>query len=874
MGTYRRYKFFKALAVNFFSLSLLLGSAGNSWALSCREAKRDPQKFDYNIEQLKTGNQDLDEQLTIVDNWSRQLYPLSDSETDLQNHSFCSLIAAVKDSTLDVVVRNNAAYALRGVGTGAEDAIPILQQLIINPNVKPEIRQSAIWAIRGIGAGSSVNQLFQALKDQKNPEVSSVAAEALLSFTNKSRLRDAGVVPILIKILEDNPNSKARSNAAKALGQIGIHNTDLVAKLSQTLKDPSWFVRRDAADALGRIAQNTDDPEILNALEDTVPNLRELLSDKNYTLRDYVVSTLGWIGVKKNLDQETLEKLRIALKNDSNLSIKVKVTSNLGKLLAEGNSFDEKSFNSLITALPEHPQNAAKALEKIANSFPEKVEGGQIEFKEAISYLDQALTAIKSIQEFPKEKAEPILEIFKKVEIEATLERQKQIIRVLFIRTFIINNLRTNYWFWAAVIFLASYGGIFWLRPLWLLKLDEGLLILEPITEGKNPVVAAIASTLKIILGLSPLTYHPRVLDAWVSTHLSSVREIFQEKDTVRERQVYVSSPVILNERTTVAQLKGKDLQKYFSKRKQMLIWGEGGSGKTSLACQIAKWGMSDDEDERLCKHRMLPVLIEEDLVPEVVEGNCPFTTAILGQLNDELGEETSSISPKLFEKLLRKQRILVIVDHFSEMSAQTRHLIRPEMPECPVKALVITSRVKESLGHLIKTTIQPLRIEGNRLSSFMENYLRQLGKRELFTDEEFFNHCRQLSHLAGQGNITALLARLYADQMINAKEKSARAFPALLADNIPDLMLSYLNTLNRDIQENKLADRKVHKAAKIVAWECLKENYKPIAARREDILTALGGEDAEQQLEYLEKRLHLIQTVNPAQDCIHTLCS
>jgi hypothetical protein len=297
------------------------------------------------------------------------------------------------------------------------------------------------------------------------------------------------------------------------------------------------------------------------------------------------------------------------------------------------------------------------------------------------------------------------------------------------------------------------------------------------------------------------------------------------------------------------------------------LIWGEGGSGKTSLACQIAQWAMSEDENERILKHRMLPVLIEDDLDPDPDHDKCPFTDAILGQLNDELGQDTDPISAKLLEQLLRKQRILVIVDHLSEMSTETRDLIRPEMPDCPAKALLITSRLREVLGHVVKTTIQPLRIEGNHLSSFMDAYLRERGKRELFPDPEFFDACRHLSQIVDRGNITVFLAKLYAEQMIASKVESAQTLTASLPDNVPDLMLHYINELNRDVHKDKLEDRIVQKTAKIVAWECLKTTYQPNTAAIEDILLALADNTAEIRLKYLEQRLHLIQIVGPAQD-------
>lgn len=123
------------------------------------------------------------------------------------------------------------------------------------------------------------------------------------------------------------------------------------------------------------------------------------------------------------------------------------------------------------------------------------------------------------------------------------------------------------------------------------------------------------------------------------------------------------------------------------------------------------------------------------------------------------------------------------------------------------------------------------MRVQGNRLSSFMEAYLTKLGKRDLFNDREFFEDCSRLSALASQGNITILLAKLYADQMISAKEGKNRED---LPDNIPDLMIHYLNQLNYSVADNKLDNRTVHRDAKIVAWECLQQTYRPATARRE----------------------------------------
>lgn len=854
MNKHLRYSPLTGLSATLLSLVSLLNPSGSAGAVTCTPEQINSPEVKSKIEQIKTKT--LSQQLQIVNQWSKDLYPLSDWEGKRQEPIFCSVIAAVQESTVPLEVRKNAAYVLRGIGTGAEDAILPLKELLLDPSQPPEMRKSVIWALRGIGAAPVVHELVQVLKNpDNNDELRGLAIETLLSFTDKNVPKNAGVIPILEAILKQDTNSHLRASAAKALGQIVTPDLALVELFDQALGDPSWVVRKEAADALGRIAQNSQDSGIRKALQETIPRLRTALDDQNYTLRSYVVSALGQIGGN---DRETLTKLHDILENDPNPLVRDDAAAALGILIAQKDTFDfngdQKTLESLIKALDEEQPKAAQAIAAIAQSLPDQARNNKIDVKKAIDSLNEALAALKEKQSLYEQ------------EIRKT-EQQLEILRMIQAEQFILHDILKNPWAWAVVIVLSSYGGMFWLKPLWLLKLDEGLLgALETSAKISNPLVSAIGSvTVTFLRLLSPLKYHGRVLDAWVGVHIKSVQEAFQQKDTVEKRLVHVPSPVILNDRTTIAQLTPKHLQTTFATRKHLLIWGEGGSGKTSLACQIAQWAMSEDENERILKHRMLPVLIEDDLDPD--HDKCPFTDAILGQLNDELGQDTEPISAKLLEQLLRKQRILVIVDHLSEMSAETRELIRPEMPDCPANALLITSRTREVLGHVVKTTIQPLRIEGNHLSSFMDAYLRERGKRELFPDPEFFDACRHLSQIVDRGNITLLLAKLYAEQMIASKVESAQTLTASLPDNVPDLMLHYVNELNRDVHKDKLEDRIVQKTAKIVAWECLKSTYKPNTAAIEDILLALADNTAEIRLKYLEQRLHLIQIVGPAQD-------
>jgi hypothetical protein len=142
-----------------------------------------------------------------------------------------------------------------------------------------------------------------------------------------------------------------------------------------------------------------------------------------------------------------------------------------------------------------------------------------------------------------------------------------------------------------------------------------------------------------------------------------------------------------------------------------------------------------------------------------------------------------------------------------------------------------------------------------------MEAYLMQRGHRDKFTDAEFFAICTRLSQMVGSGQITVLLAKLYAEQAMSQTGN----IPA----TVPGLMLGYLNELNRDLTLDRLPDRVVHQVAKLVAWQCLYPTYQPHLAQRSALiqsLLAVGIADADAVLDYLEHRLYTIQPIGTSQ--------
>ncbi|KST64509.1 HEAT repeat domain-containing protein [Mastigocoleus testarum] len=729
-------------------------------------------------------------------------------------------------------VRITALDALSAIGTGADDALDDLKYMI-KTEQDPEILSNAITTIGSINATHAISELIDVFKDEKQDLQVRLSAGEVITYTEENKKLISDLIPWLLDVLK-NPNvseTKLRIKVAKLLSK-KLHQLkrkqypeETVEVLTEALKDPTWRVRSYAADTLGNIGFNAE-----SSIDQLVAAYNR---GRNNTMKNSVIGALGDIGSSKRTN------------NKRSLMIVTKMTNILK---------DEKNINIYIFT------NITDALTRVVVKL-EQNKTNHIKPKQLnglISNLEKALVSIE------KSNFNSVYIQTDTVNLRSSLERLQH--------HQVINEIIKNPSVWGLGVYLISLFGIFWLRPLWLLKIDKAL---KSVGYFKLPVIDKEISLNWLLLTLK---YRPRVLDAWVQEYLKSVQNEFEQKDTVSDRNVYISIPVVRDKDKPIAELKSEHLRSTFDKKRGcLLIQGEGGVGKTSLACQIAKWAMSDDKSQLLCKHRMLPVLIEEDLeISNEIEiemgklSKSPLIAALIdtiqGQLQD-LTDEIEPVSEELLERLLRERRILVIVDHLSEMNETTRKAIRPESPDFPINALVVTSRSEENLGKVTKTTLKPLRIQGDRLSSFMEAYLTQANKRELFTDTEFFQACSGLSQMVGERNITALLAKLYADQLIATKVEGVQQVPLQKSENIPDLMLWYLNELNRTVlSDYRLTNPTIQQDAKVIAWECVKRTFQPTDAQRDKILASLQGDDAELRLIYFEKRLRIIQTTDVAQ--------
>ena len=687
----------------------------------------------------------------------------------------------------------------------------------------------------------------------------------------------------LIKIIEDpKEDYEIRISAIRSLGTIGkvaqkevdrlinlaVNSDNLAVNSDKKVNFRIWSLNSLASGiGMGNLTLN----------QQQIKTIFTLLDDENekiYFQSAYVITET----VKRNNLPNLVSSLKtIAENSEKPWKTRIAVAQALGSSGYEVTS----SMKVLTEFLPDQTKSpsiqgfAIESIESIADELPKLAY--QVADKE--DRKKDWRDGLKLAQEALKNNENNILESNKDNAFKANNSLDKAIKAIealpkppnpfweksneyknLFIFLFLLS-------FWFSLLFL-----LLRVKPLSLLWLNNFLqktdLSLEFI--GFNFKTA----TLRILL--FDLQYHPRVLDDWVKTNLETARRQFENKQTVKERNIYVPTiPVILNG-DSIPEITPKDLQYKFSEsRETLLIWGEGGSGKTALTCQLAKWAMADNPEQRLCpNHRMLPILIDQELSDEAGNQQQVLIEGIHGQLRD-LIEAVKPISEELLVHLLRERRLLVIVDGYSEMRPATRNKIKPELPSFLANALIVTSRSDESLGGVNKTIIQMMRVHSNKLAEFLQAYVNKKGKQDLFkTDQELFQACIQLSQLVGERDITVLLAKLYADQLIaNESNQTTKNLP----DNIPDLMLSYLNQINCQLiekgLENHLDNLTVHQVAKVIAWQCLKQTYRSTTVPLDTLLKVLGEHWSEEQakthLKYLENSLHIVDTIKPSEDQI-----
>jgi formylglycine-generating enzyme required for sulfatase activity len=290
-------------------------------------------------------------------------------------------------------------------------------------------------------------------------------------------------------------------------------------------------------------------------------------------------------------------------------------------------------------------------------------------------------------------------------------------------------------------------------------------------------------------------SYTPQELQTWVERHHPKLERAFLGLPSVQARQVHVPLDVCLN-LAGAAPTEGprlltpEDLAPLLEESGDhvLLLSGDGGAGKTSLAFAIARWWLEGEPGGVV----RLPVLIEAALAPgeTVVER---VRSWLRGQLR---GATEADLAKELVVALLAAKRLIPIIDHLSEMTSGSKEQLLAALPSGLV---VVTSRsVDDGFRERPLSRIVPQPIALDRLQSFFMDYLNQGERGQLLKDDELVPAQSQLRRIVGDKPITPLLAQMFIDDVIANRQKG------LLAGSVPQLMLSYVKRLHAQVNPDQ----------------------------------------------------------------------
>jgi hypothetical protein len=314
-------------------------------------------------------------------------------------------------------------------------------------------------------------------------------------------------------------------------------------------------------------------------------------------------------------------------------------------------------------------------------------------------------------------------------------------------------------------------------------------------------------------------------LDAMARRCLEGVKSSFLRLQEVRERAVHVPLKVRMglygqaerDWRECVPEPGDFQAVVAAPDSQLLLLWEEGGAGKTSLAFAIARWAL----EGKLADHPLLPILLDPaELVPgdSVVE-------RVHGFLRHRGGPD---LDLDQVEELLRQKRVMLILDHFSELSDRERQWAHAQLP---AQALVLlTTRLREDGEDFHRrgwsvTQVQPQRLRSSEeLFAFFEHYLQAKELIEpgsttdpLFTADNQRDTKDLLQRMVGTKEITVLLAWMVIEKALKHVRDGG---VELLPSSVPQLMRNYVNDIDKTIPEEgrRLVDGTLIESAWVLA--------------------------------------------------------
>ncbi len=352
-----------------------------------------------------------------------------------------------------------------------------------------------------------------------------------------------------------------------------------------------------------------------------------------------------------------------------------------------------------------------------------------------------------------------------------------------------------------------------------------------------------------------------RPRNRWIESKLAKANEVFRGSKFFQEGEVYVPVPIVIGaHRGQRAEQEMSDLEQIRKRvtgegKTRLVIWNEGGLGKSSLAAQIALWAMAPDPGERLVPDRpILPVVLDKSISGDLLE-------EIVGKLEGLV--ETDGIAHDFVKTLLRTNSILLVIEDFSEWPAERRELIKPDDRTFAANLLVVTSRSDEDLASTQnRTTIKPQPIDVGSLKGFLADYFGATGQGGLLQRTKVRKAVDEFIEVLRNRDVPPQIVKVFADQLAGANRIGD---DGELPTSFTKLMEEYLERINRNRLKGIEPEHSlVYQDCKIIAWRCLRDSLQlskvpliDVLAEMTSIRSSISPED---RFDYLEEELKLVE--------------
>lgn len=585
----------------------------------------------------------------------------------LQAQAAGPLVHALSDGDPDV--RAAAAFALGNVvGFSPEDIkaaelrlLPALVAALHDQAAPVRARAAAALAKYGAAGEPAVPGLVLALHDGE-PGVREAAAEALGNIGAAPDL----AVPALASAVKD-AGERAGDEAAQSLAKFGPMAATAIPALTPLLGRPDLDSRYNAAVALSGMGSAAQ------------PALLPALHDENGAVRLEAATAFAGPGPNQ------AEALAVATREllDPDPDNRARAAGVIGSFGAQGTH----ALGDLGKALGDHDEDvrrvASIATGRIAGALKKAGRTDSIEDLKAVLAVMSA-SGDTSAQTSAPELAEAV----------SSLQEQRQ--RGLGYRLTwplrkqpVVASIILGYALLAAtwlVLLLAA--------PLFVLRAGEALSGLPKLRLPDWLGGVEVSPANLLLVGF--LARSDRVLDAWVERAAGRLRASFAVGGAV--------GPVTLDGQVLPELTPAAVRQSFQGRAARLLVLGDPDWAERVIRT-LARMAMARDPEERFRPKAMLPVQIDENLLPASDAGGDPLAEG----LREFLPPEAGSPSDALISVLLRRQRILPIVMNFPARDEPTRAAItrfgRSDRAAC---ALIVTSTGDETLGTMRFAVFKP----------------------------------------------------------------------------------------------------------------------------------------------------------------------